>query len=121
MTGIYKTATGKTIDMGQLALKNEKVRAVGNMSVNAHGDVIDPNSKPTASRADQVNKSYSKQTRNVPKAPARKPVVTAPQEELVGLDEPAIEEVVEEVKPKAKAKPKAKGGLAGAIEKTKKK
>ena len=114
---IYKTASGKTIDMGQLALKNEKVRAVGNMSVNARGDVIDPNSNPTSTRATQVNKSYRKQTRNIPKdvpvAPKKTP---APAEEIVGLDEPVVEDVKEE-KPKAKAK----GGLAGAIAKTKKK
>lgn len=118
MAGIYKTANGKTIDMDQLALKNEKVRAVGNMSVNARGDVIDPNDNPTSSRSTQVNKSYRKQTGNIPKdvpVVTNKPVEESPAEELVGLDEPAPEAVVEEVKPKAK------GGLAGAIAKTKKK
>ena len=28
---IYKTALGKTVDMGKLSLQHEKVRAVGNM------------------------------------------------------------------------------------------
>jgi hypothetical protein len=31
---LYKTAQGKSIDMGALRLQNEKVRAVGNMKVN---------------------------------------------------------------------------------------
>ncbi len=37
----YRTAMGKTVDMAALTAKNEKVRAVGNMSVNARGDTID--------------------------------------------------------------------------------
>lgn len=39
--GVYRTALGKTIDMGSLASKNELTRAVGNMGVNARGDKID--------------------------------------------------------------------------------
>jgi len=38
---IYTTAQGKSIDLGTIALKNEHVRAVGNMNVNARGDVLD--------------------------------------------------------------------------------
>ena len=37
---VYRTARGKTVDMGALRLKNEKTRAVGNMKVNARGDQI---------------------------------------------------------------------------------
>ena len=39
----YRSAQGKMVDMSVLAAKNEKVRAVGNMNVNARGDVIDEN------------------------------------------------------------------------------
>ena len=38
---IYKSAMGKTVDLGALLLQNEQVRAVGNMGVNAAGDRID--------------------------------------------------------------------------------
>ena len=38
---VYKTARGKNIDMGALILQNENVRAVGNMKVNARGDLLD--------------------------------------------------------------------------------
>ena len=38
---VYRTAMGKTVDMGALLLQNESVRAVGNMNVNARGDHID--------------------------------------------------------------------------------
>ena len=38
---VYKTAQGKTVDMGRLMVQNEKTRAVGNMKVNARGDMVD--------------------------------------------------------------------------------
>ena len=59
---IYKTALGKTIDMGKLSLQNEKVRAVGNMKVNARGDMVDDMNRVISSKNDQVNKQYNKQT-----------------------------------------------------------
>ena len=59
---IYKTAQGKTVDMGQLSLQNEKVRAVGNMKVNARGDMIDDMNRVISSKTDHVNKQYNKQT-----------------------------------------------------------
>jgi hypothetical protein len=42
---VYRTAMGKPVDIGALLLQNETVRAVGNMSVNARGDVIDSRNK----------------------------------------------------------------------------
>lgn len=59
---VYKTAQGKMIDMGQLILQNEKVRAVGNMNVNARGDLLDDRNQVIAKRTDQVNKQYRRQT-----------------------------------------------------------
>jgi hypothetical protein len=59
---IYKTALGKTVDMGKLSLQNEKVRAVGNMKVNARGDMIDDMNRVISSKNEQVNKQYNKQT-----------------------------------------------------------
>ena len=54
----YRSANGREIDMQKLVLKNETVRAVGNMNVNARGDVIDNRNKSTATRAAQSNKNY---------------------------------------------------------------
>ena len=60
---VYKSASGKTVDMGALRLQNEKVRAVGNMRVNARGDVINDNNEVIRTRNEQVDKQYQKQTR----------------------------------------------------------
>ena len=59
---IYKTAQGKTVDMGKLMLQHEKVRALGNMKVNALGYIIDDMNRVISSKTDQVNKQYNKQT-----------------------------------------------------------
>lgn len=61
---VYKTAMGKTVDMGALILKNEQVKAVGNMGVNAAGDVVDSTNSVIDKRNRQVQRQYKKQTDN---------------------------------------------------------
>jgi glycine cleavage system H lipoate-binding protein len=61
---VYKTAQGKAVDMGKLMLQNENVRAVGNMKVNARGDMIDDKNQIVQTKPQQVNQqTYNKQTR----------------------------------------------------------
>jgi hypothetical protein len=59
---IYKTAQGKTIDLGALLLQNETVRAVGNMNVNARGDLLDSNNQIIDQKNRQVQRQYNRQT-----------------------------------------------------------
>jgi len=59
---VYKSAQGKTVDMGRLQLQNEGVRAVGNMKVNARGDMVDDMNRVISTKAEQVNKEYKTQT-----------------------------------------------------------
>lgn len=56
---IYRTAQGRTLDMGQLVSKNEKTRAVGNMNVNARGDTIDSNGKIIVPVTKKVGNRYN--------------------------------------------------------------
>jgi hypothetical protein len=60
----YKTAQGKVIDMAALAAKNEKVRAVGNMKVNARGDTIDGSNRIITPVTQKVGSSYQKTVGN---------------------------------------------------------
>ena len=60
----YRTAQGKNIDMSALAAKNEKVRAVGNMKVNARGDTIDANGKIILPVTQKVGEKYQKTVGN---------------------------------------------------------
>ena len=55
---IQRTAQGKMIDMATLAAKNEKVRAVGNMNVNARGDVLDDQNNVVNNNSNRVNAHY---------------------------------------------------------------
>lgn len=56
----HRTAQGKTIDMAALMAKNERVRAVGNMPVNARGDSIDSFGNIIKSVNEKVNELNSK-------------------------------------------------------------
>jgi hypothetical protein len=60
---VYRSANGKPVDMGALRLKNEKVRAVGNMKVNARGDEVDDLNRVITRKNEAVNKQYQKTAR----------------------------------------------------------
>ena len=64
---VYRTAQGKVIDMGSLALQNEHVRAVGNMNVNARGDLIDHENRVITSKPAMVQQQYNQQVQRQPK------------------------------------------------------
>jgi hypothetical protein len=60
---VYKSAQGKLVDMGKLILQNENVRAVGNMNVNARGDVVDDKNRVIAKKQDQIQRNYNRQVK----------------------------------------------------------
>lgn len=57
MARVHRTAQGKALDMDALILKNEKVRAVGNISVNARGDEIDNEGNIIRTRAELMKEA----------------------------------------------------------------
>ena len=57
----YRTAQGKMVDLGQLILQNENVRAVGNMNVNARGDRLDSSNRVIDSKNQQVQRQHQRQ------------------------------------------------------------
>jgi hypothetical protein len=59
---VYRSAQGKTVDMGALLLQNEAVRAVGNMGVNARGDTVDSRNRVIDSKNKQVQRQNRRQT-----------------------------------------------------------
>jgi hypothetical protein len=98
----YRTALGKTVDMAALQTRNERVRAVGNMSVNARGDTIDAFGNVVKPVTQKVNEKYSKTVGNrsaQPRKPAQQPVsqsvpAPAPKVDFSELNE--IERELEE-------------------------
>lgn len=135
MSKIYRTAQGQEVDMGALVAKNETVRAVGNMNVNARGDVLDSNNKVIEKKSAQVQKQYRKQIGNTTtsskiysskKAAERAALAdNKPVTEKVEIEEALPSKPIEQpdpvIDPAFAEEPaeETKGGLAGAIAKVK--
>ena len=112
----YRTAMGKVVDMSQLATKNERARAVGNMSVNARGDTIDATGKivlpVTKKVGDRYQKTVSNRAANIvkKKQDSFTPIETTPapetkidlsqlvEEELEILDTTVEDEAIDRIK-----------------------
>jgi hypothetical protein len=121
----YRSAMGKTVDMGSLLLQNEGVRAVGNMGVNARGDVINSNNKVIEKKSRQVQRHNRRSTNvsNTPVATSTTALKKAQAEALSPVasedtfaDLPEDNDVVSETVVSAdSANVSTLGGLAGAI------
>ena len=59
---VYKSAMGKAVDLGSLILQNEGVRAVGNMNVNARGDLLDGGNRVIDQKNRQAQRQYQRTT-----------------------------------------------------------
>ena len=59
---IYRSAQGKSVDLGTIMLQNEHVRAVGNMNVNARGDKLDNNNRVVETKPRQIQKQNARTT-----------------------------------------------------------
>jgi hypothetical protein len=125
----YRSAMGKTVDMGSLLLQNESVRAVGNMGVNARGDVINSNNKVIERKSRQVQRQNRRTTNvtNTPVSTSTAAVNKAHAKELSPVfsedtfadlpeDNDVVAETVVSTEPVATtSESPVLGGLAGAI------
>ena len=95
---VYKTAQGKTVDLGAIILQNEHVRAVGNMNVNARGDLLDGSSRVIDSRNQQVARQMERTTQPAPTGVSTQPrhtsSVAARQARATAQAAPAVEDPV---------------------------
>jgi hypothetical protein len=116
---VYRTAQGKLVDLGALLLQNENTRAVGNMPVNARGDIVDSQNKPIDSKARQVSRQYNKQTNNSSVLGDTKSKNKTVETKQIAVDTPKAPEDFNDnfVKEPALPDAKAPGGLAAAIAK----
>jgi hypothetical protein len=131
---VYRTGQGRMIDMGALILQNERVRAVGNMGVNARGDVLDTNNTVIDPKGNQVQRQYERQTQSVQPVPVSSPVSThtttvqenidpAEAAALKALDEEFNEDIDVRVAPQPVSQDpivEATTGIAAAIKKANK-
>ena len=68
---MYRTMQGRMIDIEKLRSTNEDIRAVGNMNVNARGDVLGAGGQIVTSKADVVAKYYEQPKGKVDDTPVR--------------------------------------------------
>ena len=111
--------------MGSLLLQNEGVRAVGNMGVNARGDVINSNNKVIEKKSRQVQRHNRRLTNvtNTPVSTSTTALKKAQAEEMspvasedIFADLPEDNDIVAETIVSAEpTDTTALGGLAGAI------
>lgn len=116
---IYRTAQGRMVDLGALQLQNEHVRSVGNMGVNARGDLLDSDNRPMDSRNRQVATQYKKQTTNTSRTPVASSSV-AKTKPVVEIPTPPEDfeddfEKIDAVQETSQAPAEESGGLAAAI------
>lgn len=88
--GVYRTAMGQLIDMDKLRLMNERQPAVGNMSVNARGDDINPDGSIAKSRNQKMREHYTEPV--VKYNPNKRPKAPAPKVENEVKEDVVIEE-----------------------------
>lgn len=111
----YRTAQGKTLDMGALILQNETVRAVGNMHVNARGDRLDADNRSIQSRRAQVTHKYNRQVAKPDTVHSKQPTVNAVQPDVPPPPEDFDDQFEKPTEPTAAAPT----GLAAAMNRVK--
>ena len=86
---MYRTMQGRMIDIDKLRAQNESVPAVGNMNVNARGDVIGKGGA-VVKKKEQVMKEYYQ----TPKGAAQDtPVKKSPVQKSQPIPQPQVQQV----------------------------
>ena len=116
---MYRTMQGRMVDIEKLRAANEDVRAVGNMNVNARGDVLGPGGQIATTKANVIAKYYEQPKGKVDDTPARaKPtpprrVAPTPVQKMTPMESKLSAKTVETFKPKT---PTEKKGIDAALD-----
>jgi hypothetical protein len=117
---MYRTMQGRMVDIEKLRGANEQVPAVGNMRVNARGDILGPGGTIVKSK-ESVMKDYYETPRgraiDTPRAKQapRPKVSTQPQIQQMNpqVEQPKVTKTVNTFKPKAQPKSGIDAALDG--------
>ena len=131
---MYRTMQGRMVDIEKLRSANESVQAVGNMNVNARGDVLGAGGQVVTPKEQIIKKYYEQPKGMVSDTPSKGKTMPAPKAEAVKTVQkmtpvaakPAPKKTVApqpkkvEVKPVETSKPKAdspaKKGIDAALD-----
>jgi hypothetical protein len=104
---MYRTMQGRMVDIDQLRAANESVQAVGNMNVNARGDVLGANGQVVTPKSQVIKKYYEQPKGKASEGPSAITKTPAPQPKAVetkAVETKAVE--TKAVAPKKVATPK---------------
>ena len=111
---MYRTMQGRMVDIEKLRSANESVQAVGNMNVNARGDVLGSNGQVVTPKAEVIKKYYEQPKGKVSEGPAstkQKPA-QQPQVEIKAVEPKKV--ATPKVAPKRTVAPKK--GIDAALD-----
>ena len=78
---MYRTMQGRMVDIEKLRAANESVQAVGNMNVNARGDVLGAGGQVIAPKSEVIKKYYERPKGMVSDTPTKSKPMPAPKAE----------------------------------------
>ena len=117
---MYRSMQGRMIDIEKLRAANEDIRAVGNMNVNARGDVLGVKGQVATPKAEVIKKYYEAPKGRVDDTPTRarptppRKTPPAPQPKAVQPKSAPQPRVARQAKPKTAPKPKK--GIDAALD-----
>ena len=109
---MYRTMQGRMVDIEKLRASNENVRAIGNMNVNARGDILGPGGQIVTTKADDTPakaKSIAPRRVTIPKEQITDSQIMTPQVKQVDPQQ----KVTEVFKPKTTTEKK---GIDAALD-----
>lgn len=118
MKRVYRTASGRQINIDALISENENVIAVGNMKVNARGDKLGPGGKIEQPK-EQVMKEYYKLNTPVAVDIPPQPHQSKKQKDLVDEWIEPVESLDEEQESPEETQPGLRGKLADSVAQSK--
>ena len=83
---MYRTMQGRMVDIEKLRSANESVQAVGNMNVNARGDVLGSGGQVVTPKAEVIKKYYEQPKGKVSEGPASTKPAQQPQVEAKAVE-----------------------------------
>ena len=120
---MYRTMQGRMVDIEKLRAANESVQAVGNMNVNARGDVLGAGGQVVTPKETIIKKYYEQPKGMVSDTPTKNKPTLAPKETVTQPVQKATPMASKPVAKKAQAKkaqPKkespAKKGIDAALD-----
>ena len=80
---MYRTMQGRMVDIEKLRAANESVRAIGNMNVNARGDILGPSGQVAVPKEKVIAKYYEQPRGRADDTQTRRPARRVVQSKLV--------------------------------------